>query len=101
MQIDWSIEQLERQSDTGGIIVAHWRVSAQDDGFFASSYGSSGFQPNPEDENFIPFENLVETDVLNWLWSKDSFDKESIEENLIQKIERQKNPPTISGLPWK
>lgn len=100
MQIDWTIAQLERQTETGGVITAHWRVSAEDEGFTAGSYGSAGFTPDPESENFIPFEELTEADVLNWLWAQEDFDKEAIEEGLAQQIQAQKEPQTISGLPW-
>lgn len=100
MQIDWTIAQLERQTETGGVITAHWRVSAEDEGFTAGSYGSAGFTPDPEDENFIPFKDLTEEVVLNWLWIQEDFDKEAIEEGLTRQIQEQKEPQTVSGLPW-
>jgi hypothetical protein len=100
MQIEWTIAQIERQTETGGVITAHWRVSAEDDGFTAGSYGSAGFTPDPESEDFIPFEELTETNILEWLWAQEGFDKDEIEAGLVTQIEAQKNPSTVSGLPW-
>lgn len=96
----WSIAQLERETTTGGVTVAHWRVIAQDADFSASSYGSAGFSPDPESETFVPFDDLTETDILEWLWAQEGFDKVETEANLANQIEVQKNPPTTSGLPW-
>ena len=100
MQIDWKIEQIERQTETGGVTVAHWRVSATDQDFTAGSYGSAGFTPDPESEGFIAFEQLTETNILEWLWAQEDFDKDEIEAGLVTQIEAQKNPQTITGLPW-
>lgn len=39
MEINWTIEQLERQTETGGVITAHWRVNATDGhGYSAGSH---------------------------------------------------------------
>lgn len=43
----WSISQLERQQDSGGVITACWRVNASEDQYFETSYGSVNFEPNP------------------------------------------------------
>lgn len=101
MEINWTIEQLERQTETGGVIIAHWRVNATDGyRYSAGSYGSAGFTPDPESPDFIPFDQLTESDVLNWLWEKEGFDKNEIENRLQSQIDAQKNPVTITGLPW-
>lgn len=100
METAWTIAQLERNTETGGVISVHWRVSATDGDYSASSYGSIGLQPDPESEDFIPFENLTEADVLAWVWEQSEDWKSEIEEGLASQIEKQKNPVTTTGLPW-
>jgi hypothetical protein len=94
----WTIAQLERQTDTGGVVVAHWRVSAVDGDFTASAYGTAGFTPDPESPDFKPFDQLTEADVLAWVWA--SVDKADTEANLATQIEAQKAPATAAGTPW-
>ena len=94
----WTIAQLERQTDTGGVVVAHWRVSAVDGDFTASAYGTAGFTPDPESPDFKPFDQLTEADVLAWVWT--SVDKAETEANLATQIEAQKAPATVAGTPW-
>lgn len=95
---NWTIAQLDRQTDTGGVVTAHWRVTAIDGDYSASAYGTAGFTPDPDAPNFVPFEQLTEADVLAWVWS--SMDKDATEASLATQIETQKNPPVVSGLPW-
>jgi hypothetical protein len=95
---NWTIAQLDRQTDTGGVVTAHWRVTAVDGDYSASAYGTVGFTPDPDAPNFVPFEQLTEADVLAWVWA--SMDKDAAEASLATQIEAQKNPPVVSGLPW-
>ena len=108
-QIVWSIADLRRLSDSGGVIEAHWSVSATqveppsgEEGFekilHASAYGSVGFIPDPDAPDFVPYADLTEADVLGWVW--DSVDKDAMEANLAAQIADQKAPKTESGLPW-
>ena len=98
----WTIANLERNTADGGVIVAHWRVTAEEtvgeDTYTASSYGTCGFTPDATAEGFVPYESLTEADVLAWVWS--SMDKDATEAALQAKIEEQKAPATVSGLPW-
>ena len=94
----WSIPTTEHTLADGGITVAHWRCTASDGDYSASSYGTAGFAPAPESEDFTPYEDLTEADVLAWVWG--SVDKDEMEANLAQQIADQKAPATQSGLPW-
>jgi hypothetical protein len=94
----WTIAQCEHEVATGGITVAHWRVSAVDGDYSASAYGTAGFTPDPEAEGFIPYADLTEADVLVWVWA--SVDKDETEANLATQIDAQKNPVTAAGTPW-
>jgi hypothetical protein len=95
---NWTIANLEHNVADGGVIVAHWRVTAEDGDYTASAYGTAGFTPDPDAAGFVPYADLTEADVLAWVWG--SVDKDEMEANLAQQIEDQKAPATQSGLPW-
>jgi len=94
----WTIPTVERKLDSGFVYVCHWRCTATDGDFSASSYGTAGFQQDPEAESFVPYEDLTEEMVLGWLWA--SIDKDATEEALKAKIDAEKNPTTADGVPW-
>jgi hypothetical protein len=97
---NWTIATLEHNVADGGVIVAHWRVSAVDGDYSASAYGSAGFTPDPEAKGFVPYADLTEADVLGWIWGQEEFDKDQIEAILATQIEAQKAPKTEAGVPW-
>ena len=94
----WTIAQLERNADDNGVVTAHWRVSAVDGDFTASTYGTCSWTPEPSTEGFVPFEELTEAMVIKWV--KGSVDVEAIEASLASQIEDQKAPKVIAGTPW-
>ena len=94
----WTIAQLERTTSDGGVVVAHWRATATDGDYSASSYGTVCFTPDPDSEDFVPFDDLTEADVLAWVY--ESVDKDSVEASLASQIEDQKAPQTVAGTPW-
>ena len=94
----WTIANLEHNVADGGVIVAHWRVSAEDGEYTASAYGTAGFTPDPDAPGFVPYADLTEADVLGWVWG--SVDKDAMEANLAAQIADQKAPKTQAGLPW-
>lgn len=97
----WSIEQLERNLADGGVIVAHWRASLADGPFFASVYGSCLFRPDPSSPTFIPFDQLTEANVLQWVFNSLGSDGVSLQESRLQEqIEAERNPTVIIGKPW-
>jgi len=95
----WTIVQLERETENGGVIVAHWQAEAVDGEHTARGYGSCSFAPNAADPGFIPFDNLTEADVLAWVYEE--VDKEQTESSLQLKIDKKKTPTTITGVPWQ
>lgn len=92
----WTISQLERKSDNGFVMNIHWRYSLTEDQHTAETYSVQSF--TQESEDFIPFEDITEADVIGWLES--SLDIEQLQESLRSQIEILKNPPIIYGLPW-
>ena len=95
---NWTISTLERELSDGGVIVAHWRCTASDGDFSASSYGTAGFTYDASSPDFVPYDSLTEADVLGWVW--ESVDKDATEAALEAKIEADKNPTTAAGVPW-
>ena len=96
---NWSIGNAEHDIATGGITIAHWRVTATDGDYSASAYGTCGFQPDPDAPGFIPYASVTEAEVLAWVWAN-GVDKDAAEASLATQIEAQKHPTTASGLPW-
>ena len=98
----WTIANLERNTADGGVIVAHWRVTAEEtvgeETYTASAYGTCGFTPDASAPDFVPYDQLTENDVIVWVWGQ--VDKIQTEAALQAKIEEQKAPATVSGLPW-
>jgi len=97
--MNWTIGTLERTLADGGVTVAHWRCTATDGDYSASSYGTCGFSPDPSDPSFVAYDNLTEADCLQWCWDN-GVDKDATEASLAANIESQKNPVSGSGVPW-
>ena len=103
---NWTIANLERNTDDGGVVVAHWRVTETevvgegDDAvtYSASSYGTVGFTPDASADGFISFDNLTEADVLGWVYAE--VDQAETEAALDANIAEQKTPATTDGVPW-
>ena len=94
----WQISQMERTLADGGVVVAHWRATAVDGDFSASSYGTVGFTPDPSDPSFVAYDSITEEVALGWCWAE--LDKDAIEASLAARIEADKNPTQASGVPW-
>jgi hypothetical protein len=103
---NWTIANLERNTDDGGVTVAHWRVTETevvgegDDAvtYSASSYGTVGFTPDADADGFIDFNSLTEADVLGWVYAE--VDQAETEAALAADIAGQKTPVTTDGVPW-
>ena len=92
-----TINNVESNTADGTITAAHWNASITDGDYTASSYGSAGFTRDEESPTLIPFADVTETDVVAWVTA--SLD-ENLEANLLADIESQKNPTSVSGMPW-
>ncbi len=90
----WTIANLERNVADGGVTVAHWRVTESetvgDDTFTASAYGTVGFTPDADADDFVAYDDLTEDDVMAWVWA--DVDQDATEAALTAKIEADKNP---------
>jgi hypothetical protein len=91
----WTISQLDRKTSDGFVTTAHWRATAIDGDQNASVYSTCSWT---DGEVTIPYEDLTEQDVLDWVWV--SVDKDATEQALADQIEMQKHPVTETGIPW-
>jgi hypothetical protein len=109
MAVTWTVVQLERNSSDDGVIVAHWRVSDSEEvgtgddavTHYGSSYGTSGFTPDPDADGFVAFAEIDEAIAIQWC--KDSMGEEqvtSIEESIAAQIEESKAPSVVAEVPW-
>ena len=72
MAVTWTISTLERNTSNDGVVVAHWRVSdseevgSGDDAVthYGSSYGTSGFSPDPDADGFVAFADIEEATAI-------------------------------------
>ena len=101
-----TIANLERNLADGGVTVAHWRVTEEetvgtgDDAvtYSASAYGTVGFTPDADADDFVAYDSLTEATVLGWVQAE--VDQSATEAALTAKIEAQKNPVSADGMPW-
>ena len=102
MTILWLIERLlvkpVEGSNTDVVITADWRCNGSQDQYSGTCYGSASFAP--PSENFTPYPNLTQEQVLGWCFSN-GVDQAAIEANVSLQIQNQINPPIIAPpLPW-
>jgi len=100
--INWIIERLLVRKVEGTysdvVITADWRCNGTQDQYSGTCYGSASFAP--PSENFTPYPDLTEAQVLGWCFSN-GVDQAAIEANVSLQIENQINPPIIAPpLPW-
>jgi hypothetical protein len=100
--LSWIIERLLVKPTEGTltdvVITADWRCNGSQESFSGTCYGSASFAAPTE--NFTPYEDLTEQQVLDWCYAN-GVDKTAIEANVSAQIADQINPPVIAPpLPW-
>jgi hypothetical protein len=103
MQIQ--IVQLERNLSDGTVTVIHWSATEQDGEHSARAYGSASLERNEDSATFIPFEDLTEEQVIQWVeaeWAslEDRNNGDSPEETLKAEVAKLKAPTSTTGMPW-
>ena len=92
---NWSVSNLDSNTADGFVFCAHWNCTAVDGEHSASAYATVGWS---EGTPTIPYANLTEATVLNWVW--ESIDKTATESALAAQIALLKAPVKATGLPW-
>ena len=88
---------MERLTSDGFVVTVHYNVSATDDTYQASTYGTTSYTQTPG-ETYIPYEDLTQAVVVGWV--QEALGKDTVEASLQSQIDAQKNPVQESGLPW-
>jgi len=95
MTTTWSIVNLDRNTADGFVTTAHWTAVAVDGEHSASAYATVSW---PEGTPVVPYANLTEETVLEWVWN--AVDKSATEASLAAQIALLKNPIKATGTPW-
>lgn len=102
----WRVKDLERYAQDGGIFKIRYRLIAEvfdhaDDnigtGQMVLHDGEVNVVPDPASVNFIPFEDLTENDVINFIEDNLNAEIESLKQTLQADLE---SPETLTGIPW-
>jgi hypothetical protein len=90
----WAIANLERETDDGFVMTAHYTVNANDGTYSSGAYGSIGFE---RPDSLIPFADLTEELVVGWvkeaLGGQEKVDE--IEAALQAQLNEQHAPPRL------
>lgn len=93
--MEFKIVDMKRSTSDGVVSEIHWTCTKNDGEAVGSSYGSVGVEVG---DTVIPFAELTEAVVVNWV--KEKLDLVSLEASLDAQIADQKEPKVASGLPW-
>ena len=101
IDFNWSISNLESDTETGGVITVHWRCTAADGDHTGSSYGTCGFTPDSSADGYTAYADITEAQAIGWV--KDSMGEEgvtAIEDSIAAQIADSKAPAITTGTPW-
>jgi hypothetical protein len=100
--MNWKIENMKRQVTDDLVVEVAYRVHAKNSGLIADHRGKVTLTGDPNSPDFIPFKDLTEAQVVQWV--KDSVDVEAIEAEvqsaLDAKVAKREARETLTGLPW-
>jgi hypothetical protein len=106
MTTSWKIENIKRIPSNGLVIEVTYVITFNNQKLESREIGICKLTGSPQDPNFIPFEQLTEEIVINWV--KNDLGPEKInsmisknEVRLQEMINKLNNPEFLIGLPWK
>lgn len=95
---EWKIANLERETQDGFVFCCHYTINAEDGTYSAGAYGSIGLE---RPDTLIPFDNLTEEMVVDWVKENLSAEKVTeIEAALQAQLDEKHAPTKAAGLPW-
>lgn len=102
MSVIWNVVSMQRDlpdGDTppeGLVTVVHWTATFSE----ARNYGSVGLGA-PDPDNYTPYDDITETQAIDWAKTALGPEKVSgIESTLLKQEQRILNPTTADGVPW-
>ena len=97
---NWSITNMERRSDNGAVTFAYWSCVASTEGtdITAALDGRVRFTADPTSPEFIPYDDLTESEVLGWVYA--SVDQNMTETKLSTTLDILLGVGSLPGVPW-
>lgn len=106
MNTIWKIADAKRKVPSGLVIEVVYIMNFELESESDRHVGIAKFESDPTAPGFIPFEQLTESIMIDWV--KTQLGEEKIasittqaESRLQERIDRKKNPETLPGLPWE
>ena len=98
----WSVSTLDRTVADGIVNTVHYTVSAADDTYSSGAYGSVGLEAPAEGDTVIPYADLTEAGVIEWVKTALGGDEKvtEIQAALQAQIDEQRTPTKGTGTPW-
>lgn len=84
------------------VVQTYWKKTGTDENGNEGSFsGATPFQPDPEQTDFVPFDQLTEEEVLGWIQGAvvDSYE-EHVNEQIAKQIADKIDPVVEKPLPW-
>lgn len=106
MQTDWKIINTKRLPNNDLVTEVTYVINFKLENEQDRHIGFVKLEGDINDSNFIPYEDLTEAKVLDWVKSKIGEEKiteleTSFSNRLQEKIDRVKNPEFLTGIPWQ
>jgi len=100
----WSVQNMTHTDADGGVFQVIWQCLAQNEGSTESAVEAGKFVTayDASAAGFVPYADLTEAEVLQWVWDSEGVDKDEIEANRTERVDAQivKNATTATGVPW-
>jgi len=101
----WWVQNMTHTASDGGVLSVKWACVAQNSAGPETAHepGSLATTYDASDAAFIPYEDLTEAKVLQWVWDSDVVDKSVVEASLIEQVEAQivyNATAPVGGVPW-
>ena len=95
----WTVNTLDRELSDGYVSTAHYIVNAKDDSYSAGAYGSVNLE---RPETLIPYSDLQESQVIEWVKTALGGDAKvtEIQAALQAQLDEQRTPTKGQGKPW-
>jgi hypothetical protein len=102
MNYTWQITQMKRNPSNGCVLAVEYDIIGTDGEYTAKTSCGTLLEVPESDDLLIPFENLTEELVLEWIQERlGEGSIANLKQEIINEIELQKNPEELTGLPWQ
>jgi monomeric isocitrate dehydrogenase len=105
METKFRILELKRKPDTGFVIGLTYAIRTEHEDQIERKIGNLKLEEDSESSDFIPFEQLTEETVIDWVKSKVGEEEISkieteLKERIEKKLVKKANPEFLTGKPW-